>query len=40
MELSELDPPRSWAIRGVDGPIPGDGHGARWSRSETATDRG
>ena len=23
IELSELDPPRSWAIRGVDGPIRG-----------------
>ena len=27
VELSELDPPNSWAVRGVDGPIRGMVHG-------------
>ncbi|MEU4497178.1 SRPBCC family protein [Streptomyces sp. NBC_00210] len=27
MEVTELDPPRSWHMRGVDGPIRGDVHG-------------
>jgi uncharacterized protein YndB with AHSA1/START domain len=27
IELSELDPPRSWAIRGVDGPVRGMANG-------------
>ncbi|AVZ74343.1 hypothetical protein SLUN_21440 [Streptomyces lunaelactis] len=27
MEVVELDPPRSWHMRGVDGPVRGDVHG-------------
>ncbi|MGI5402659.1 SRPBCC family protein [Streptomyces sp. CA-135486] len=27
MEVTELDPPRSWHMRGVDGPVRGDVHG-------------
>jgi hypothetical protein len=26
-EIAELDPPRSWAIRGVDGPVRGNAKG-------------
>jgi uncharacterized protein YndB with AHSA1/START domain len=28
MEVKEMDPPRSWHIKGVDGPVRGDVHGA------------
>ncbi|MGP4043879.1 SRPBCC family protein [Streptomyces sp. 2A115] len=27
MEVVELDPPRSWHMRGIDGPVRGDVHG-------------
>ncbi len=27
MEVKELDPPRSWHVQGVDGPVRGDVHG-------------
>ncbi|MEV0598239.1 SRPBCC family protein [Streptomyces sp. NPDC050315] len=28
MEVAEVDPPRSWHMRGIDGPVRGDVHGS------------
>ena len=38
MEMSELNPPRNWTVRGVDGPV-GGRRRARSSRSKAASVR-